>query len=96
MEDIYLILEWGVTYLIFSAHGDFLIFNVFQRTESKSMQATCQAFAAVFYLTMGDAESSKVWNRGGANGLAWIPERLYVYEHFCVLRIILLVFNVFR
>ncbi|CAH2070386.1 unnamed protein product [Thlaspi arvense] len=27
-------------------------------TESKSMQATCQAFAAVSYLTIGDAESS--------------------------------------
>ena len=31
---------------------------ILQLTESKSLQATCQAFAAVSYLTIGDADSS--------------------------------------
>jgi MAternally-affected-uncoordination protein len=43
---------------LFAAHGDFSYEMLFQLTESISMQASCQAFAAVSYLTIGDAESS--------------------------------------
>lgn len=43
---------------LFAAHIEFTYDVLFQLTESKSMQASCQAFAAVSYLTIGDAESS--------------------------------------